>query len=220
MIFTYFIVKVLYILNLVIQFYMLIQIIGQGYTLYGIDTLRHMTNPEYTSSSIMFPPNTLCSFYIREFGGNTHRYTVQCVLPMNIFNEKIYVFLWFWLAFIGIYSIWSLVRWSWEIGTVTRIKFLKKYLKMSPDIEFAKTREEKRCLKEFANSYLRVDGVFLLRLMGRNISEVMLSEIICDIYDLYKREYYHPKDDVESSDEDNKHNHEKLFIEKNNIQDF
>lgn len=42
---------------------------------------------------------TLCEIYIREVG-TTHPYLIQCVLRINIFNEIIFVCVWYWLLFV------------------------------------------------------------------------------------------------------------------------
>jgi len=35
---------------------------------------------------------------------NVHPYTVQCVLPINLYNESIYVFLWYWMILVAVLS--------------------------------------------------------------------------------------------------------------------
>jgi len=32
-------------------------------------------------------------------------YTVQCVLPINLYNEFIYVFLWYWILLVSAASV-------------------------------------------------------------------------------------------------------------------
>ena len=44
--------------------------------------------------------------------GNLHRYTVQCVLMINMFNEKIFMFLWFWFVLVLVIFCGSLIYWS------------------------------------------------------------------------------------------------------------
>ena len=42
---------------------------------------------------------------------------VQCVLPINMYNEKIYIFLWFWMAFVLFVTICSFITWVIRYST-------------------------------------------------------------------------------------------------------
>jgi hypothetical protein len=45
----------------------------------------------WDTGSRIFPKISMCDFRIREVGNPkvSHRYTVQCVLPINLFNQQI-----------------------------------------------------------------------------------------------------------------------------------
>ena len=58
-----------------------------------------------------FPRVTLCDFHIRQ-QTNVHRYTVQCVLPINLFNEKVFLLIWLWLTFVGVATVLDIVYWT------------------------------------------------------------------------------------------------------------
>jgi hypothetical protein len=57
------------------------------------------------------------------------KYTFQCVLMINLFNEKVYIFIWFWLVGLTVMNALNLVSWFW--GTHferNRISFVQEYL--------------------------------------------------------------------------------------------
>ena len=47
---------------------------------------------------------TKCTFHKFGPSGTVEKKDGLCVLPLNIINEKIYVFLWFWFIFLAIVS--------------------------------------------------------------------------------------------------------------------
>jgi len=57
-----------------------------------------------------FPRVTLCEFEIR-YQSRVHNYIVQCVLTINLFNEKIFMFLWFWFIFLAGATAVNFLRW-------------------------------------------------------------------------------------------------------------
>ena len=50
---------------------------------------------------LVFPKVAKCNFYRQGPTGTIQNRDALCVLPVNIFNEKIYIFLWFWLVNLG-----------------------------------------------------------------------------------------------------------------------
>ena len=130
-----------------------------------------------------FPRVTLCDFEIRELG-NTNQHTVQCVLPINLFNEKIYVFLWFWFVFVATVTIFNLVHWFVKIiHTDSGIGFVKRHLKSMDRIN----RETDMQVKKFCSDYLRTDGIFVIRLLAKNAGDLTAAEIIAGLFDVYGR---------------------------------
>lgn len=189
MICAYFFVKLLYLINAFGQLFLLNYFVGDDYTIYGFQVMRQLLGGEEVGESSRFPRSTLCSFKVRQFGGNTHRHTVQCVLPINLFNEKIYLFIWFWLVFVTLFTLVSMFLWLWDLVGHTRVQFLKKYIKMMPDYQYDK-RKDRKDIQAFANMYLKQDGVFILRLIGKNVNEVILCEIVLALYQIFKKKYH------------------------------
>ncbi|KJH40175.1 Innexin [Dictyocaulus viviparus] len=102
-----------------------------------------------------FPRVTLCDFEVKVLG-NVHRHTVQCVLMINMFNEKIFLFLW-------------------------QLNFVGKYL---TGIEGYKMVDS-QSLRRFVFHFLRQDGVFLLRMVATHAGELPCYELAKTLWNNY-----------------------------------
>lgn len=127
--------KLLYIINVVAQLFLLDVFLGAEYHLFGVhivaDVIAGSRPPlQRGAGSRRFPTVTLCDFDIFQMG-SSHRHTVQCVLPINLFNEKIYALIWFWFAGVAITNFLSLGRWALMIGLRSRrVRYIRRHLKV------------------------------------------------------------------------------------------
>lgn len=182
-------VKLLYIINSFGQLWLMNEFISNdtySFTFYGIEVLVEIWQKKQPDSR-MFPRVTLCDFQIRQMQ-NVHDYTVQCTLPINLFNEKIYIFLWFWILFVTLVTVIGFVYMVWTLFSMNRVSYLKKYLRITGKIKKENPTDE-RLIRQFVNEYLRQDGVFALRLIAKNTNDVITAEVIAAIFDYFKKHY-------------------------------
>lgn len=179
----YLVSKVLFIANVIIQLFALNFFLGHQFSMYGIHVAQSLLAGEDWTASPRFPRVTMCDFNVRRLG-NVHRYTVQCVLPINLFNEKIYLFVWFWMIFVAAASCFSLFKWTLRAMFARDGRlYVKKHLKMIHDMS---GESEKRRLTSFVDKYLKADGVFVLRLLAHNTNTITATEFISSLWDYYK----------------------------------
>ncbi|BFZ15641.1 hypothetical protein BsWGS_18679 [Bradybaena similaris] len=178
----YLFVKVLYVANVVIQFFLLNAFMGGWYNLYGFEVIDGLAKDHYWRDSPRFPKVTLCDFEIRQLQ-NIQVHTVQCVLPINLYNEKIFIFLWFWFVYVAVCTCGNFLFWVWRsLVHSNRIFYIKKYMKLLNKIQDEK---DKLLVRKFSDLYLRDDGVFILRLIARNTNEILVSEIISKLWEIF-----------------------------------
>ena len=94
-----------------------------------------------------------------------------CVLPVNIVNEKIYVFLWFWFIIVaivtGLFLIYRLVV---LFGSQLRMHLLRTEARLASGNEV-----------ELVADKCQIGDWFVLLLLGKNINPFVFKEIICDL---------------------------------------
>ncbi|CAF0741763.1 unnamed protein product [Adineta steineri] len=106
--------KFLYLLNAFGQLYLLNFFLGNDYHMYGFAVIRALFtgNDENWTITPRFPRVTWCNFAVRNLADNIHTYTVQCSLPINLFNEKIFLIIWFWLYFTTFCTLFGFLYWA------------------------------------------------------------------------------------------------------------
>ncbi|VDO97917.1 unnamed protein product [Soboliphyme baturini] len=180
----YLLVKLIYLVNSILQFFVLKAFLGLDDDWWGFRVLRSITSGTEWEETGHFPRVTLCDFEVRELG-NLHRHTVQCVLMINMFNEKIFVFLWWWFLLIASLNVFDFLIWIVEwIYDETCHNYIITYIKVM-DNTFLKTDRPKA--RQFISSCLKPDGIFLLRLIRKNAGEALSVELLNSMWKRFKQ---------------------------------
>lgn len=179
----FFFIGILYSVISVLQFYFLDVVLKSDFRTLGIDFISNVLKDEERQSMARFPRVTFCDLLIRQMA-NVQRWTVQCSLPINLFNEKIFLIVWFMLV-VGcavntsymLYNVYSFFISTW------RYDHVKKYLMLNNPENFRENEQS----KEFVEKYLKSDGVLVLWLLGHNSSDIIVMDLIQELWTKYQR---------------------------------
>jgi len=134
-------------------------------------------SPENPMNEV-FPKVAKCDFHKYGPSGNIVRYDILCVLALNIINEKIYLFLWFWfVCLIIIGGLQLIYRAVLVLLPGLRNKIIKH--KVAPKYHTSATEMLGK---------IGYPEWFLLKLLSVNIDTMKFGELVEQInYLLYKR---------------------------------
>jgi len=184
--------KLCYIVNVFGQLFVLNRVLSTRYSTFGVDLLsRLVSDADWTDDSyVAFPRVTLCDFNVRgQDLGNVQTYTVQCVLPINLYNEKIYMFLWFWMIAVALASVVSFVLWLLRAVLLRdRLKFVGNHLLLGGRLPACgRAADDHYLVRKFVVDYVQQDGAFLLRLIAHNTNNITTTEVACALWDSWKQ---------------------------------
>jgi len=178
--------------NLLLQMYFMDFFLGGQFSTYGLDVLAVSEEPfeERTDPmSKVFPKVTKCTFNNYGASGTVEVKDGLCVLAINIINEKIYIFLWFWfvtvLAWTGIHllmrflSIASSAFRDWELRMF--IKFIMDRRELTILSSRAKGNHSSD-LKSVLRK-CRYGDWFILMQLVKHFDPAVFSEFIIDLRD-------------------------------------
>ncbi|CAD6184742.1 unnamed protein product [Caenorhabditis auriculariae] len=177
---VYLVTKVLYMTNSFLQFYSTNKFLGQNDPYWGARILSDILSGTDWELSGNFPRIAMCDFQVRVLG-NLQRYSIQCVLTLNMFNEKIFLFLYWWFSLVFVVTladtIGLMVNMRSKNGLVT---FVRQFLENQDENEEKSFKNEQfgALLEEFCLHKITPDIIMLLKMINGHTGEIVCCDIV------------------------------------------
>lgn len=139
------------------------------YTLWGPSLISDLIRGDDWQVTGHFPRITHCDFNRRR-PASVQLDTVLCVLGLNIYYEKLFIFLWFWLLFVAVVSTSNSIYWVGNLCLSTKARrVVSMYLATDPG------SQSSRLSTEQFFKLLGKDGLFVLQQMSLNLGDIPAS---------------------------------------------
>jgi len=182
--YRYFFCELLSLINVGGQMFLLDRFFDGTFFTYGIEVMSFADRDQEDRIDPMiyvFPRMTKCTFHKFGTSGNIEKHDALCILPLNIVNEKIYIFIWFWLLLLGLLSFLVLVY--------RLVIIFSPYIRAFV-LRLRYRRVKRECIEMvIGKSY--VGDWFLIYLMGQNIDSVIFKDVL---HELAKKLGYRSRD--------------------------
>ncbi|XP_051163360.1 innexin inx3 [Leptopilina boulardi] len=170
----YFFCEVLNFLNVICNMFVMDSFLGNSFFTYGTEVwdFSNMNQESRHDPMIeIFPRVAKCTFHKFGASGTLQKIDTLCILALNILNEKIYIFLWFWLIILAVLSGFALVySTSIILMPSTRGFILKRRFK------FHTSSGVKSLVRK-----TQVGDFLLLHLLGQNMNMMMFNEVLDEL---------------------------------------
>jgi len=169
--------ELLNLVNVFLQIYFTDVFLGYQFTTFGREVFAVSEQDLTTRADPMhkvFPKVAKCQFNKYGPSGSIQNHDALCVLPLNIINEKIYIFLYFWFVFLAAVSC---------IGLVYRLLTILSH-DLRVNIIFA--RSDRRVSKQMISSALsnpkhsgteRLGDYLMLYLITKNVNPLIIKDV-------------------------------------------
>ena len=166
--------EMLNLFNVVMQMLLLDRFLGGKFLNYGFQVFNFngwtQFPLQYDPMMKLFPRMTKCTFHQFGSSGDIQKHDTICVLPINIVNEKTYLFLWFWLILLMIATFCLAL---WRILSI-----------MCPCIRVIILQANCSCSRSDVQQVLKYNGIgdwFVLCLLAKNMEKNNFKVLIADL---------------------------------------
>lgn len=170
----YFICEALNFINVVGNIFFVDVFLGGTFMTYGTEVIQFSGRNQENRTDPMiavFPRVTKCTFHKYGPSGTIQKHDAMCVLALNIINEKIFIFLWFWFIILAVLSSLALM-YSLVIVVLPSIRetILKRRFRFGTPTGVSSLVEK-----------TQVGDFLLLHLLGQNMNMVVFGEILDEL---------------------------------------
>lgn len=169
-------------INCICQIYFIDFFLGGEFASYGMDVLNytgleHEDRPDPMAS--VFPKVTKCTFHKYGPSGTVEKKDGLCVLPVNIINEKTFIFIWFWLVFVAVCTgLFLVFRLSTFLGKQIRVGLITIHGGKS-----CRRSDVEAILDPADQSYTeKLGDWFLLHLICKNLNVLLVNDLIRQLH--------------------------------------
>ncbi|CAH8539455.1 unnamed protein product [Schistosoma rodhaini] len=192
LVYVYLTIKLLYSIVGFFQLYLMYFFLRfnsyEGYWLFGYRILSDIIHGKQWTETQVFPRVGMCRHTLQHVGASNTLFA-QCVLPINMLNEKIYIFLFFFLGSVMIMTMLSIPLWLYRMGLKQRQRhFVRRFLKIA-DVYDRDDPKIALLTDRFMAEFLRQDGHFILRMLSMNAGDLITVEIVCNLFADYKKRF-------------------------------
>ncbi len=166
--------EVLNFVNVIAQIYFVNYFLDGEFSSYGMDVINFtkMESEQWDDPMArVFPKVTKCTFHKYGPSGTVQKFDGLCVLPLNIVNEKIYVFLWFWFVLLTVLTGLCIIY--------------RAAIVMSPSLRMyllrAHCRQVSRKDIQTVAKKLQLGDWFILYQLGKNINSLVYKDLITSL---------------------------------------
>lgn len=166
--------ELLNLMNIIAQILFIDYFLDGEFKTYGIQVVEFtQMQPEVRIDPMarIFPKVTKCSFHKYGPSGSVQFLDGLCLLPLNIINEKIYIFLWFWFLILSILSLCSII-YRVLILCIPKLR----YIVLSMRVGFSSRNDVHRLLTK-----CYIGDWFILYQLSKNIDSIIFKEIISEL---------------------------------------
>lgn len=119
----------------------------------------------------VFPRVTKCIFHKYGASGSIQKHDSLCILPLNIVNEKTYIFIWFWYIILVIMLV-GLVIYRALIIFVPAIR---------PRILNARNRMVPREVAASVSRKTDLGDWWIIYMLGRNLDPIIFRDVMAEL---------------------------------------
>jgi len=189
----YLVRKLLYVVNVILQLLFVNDFVGDGSLLWGINLCTGMFSGKQWIDTGYFPRYTFCDVPLmkrRDLAVPDGRGYVrmQCVLMINVMNEKIFAFLWFWLVIVLVCNVSNVIEFIFCLSPYGRGRRLWSYMQSNSEEMKGLNKHHRAAfitLDNFVNQHLASDGLLLLRFIKQEAGDLVVRDLTQLLYDRF-----------------------------------